>query len=254
MNYIGIFQGGGVKAIGHLGAIKALEERGFKCIKAAGTSAGAIVASLLVVGYHSDELNNIIMNLDISKMKKKDKVFKMIKGLGVYSSEPLEEYLSKLYQDKNYYTYKDLIYENDYKLKIIGTDITRRKQIVMPNDLINYGIDPSEFTIARSVVMSSTYPLFYKPFKLGKSLIIDGSISNDFPIDAFGYFQKDPIIGFNLLGENQIKDHLQYPYIIRIPTFGIKSMNFNISLQDKQKLYYAGYNAAKEFLNKFFVL
>ena len=62
MNYIGIFQGGGVKAIAHLGAIKALEERGFRCVKAAGSSAGAIVASLLIVGYNADELKEIIMN------------------------------------------------------------------------------------------------------------------------------------------------------------------------------------------------
>ena len=61
MNYVGIFQGGGVKAIAHLGAIKALEERGFRCVKAAGSSAGAIVASLLIVGYNADELKEIIM-------------------------------------------------------------------------------------------------------------------------------------------------------------------------------------------------
>ena len=124
----------------------------------------------------------------------------------------------------------------------------------MPNDLVRYNINPNEFSIAKSVVMSATYPLFYKPFKLNKSLVMDGSIANDFPLDVFGYNKKIPVIGFNLLGENQIKDHLGYPYIIRIPTFGIKSMKFNISLQDKQRLYYAGYNAAKEFLNKFFAL
>ena len=80
MNYIGIFQGGGVKAIGHLGAIKALEERGFRCVKAAGSSAGAIVASLLIVGYNADELKDIIMNLDITKMKEREKLISMVIG------------------------------------------------------------------------------------------------------------------------------------------------------------------------------
>ena len=108
MNYVGIFQGGGVKAIAHLGAIKALEERGFRCVKAAGSSAGAIVASLLIVGYNADELKEIIMNLDITKMKERDNIIKVVKGLGLYSSSPLEEYLNSLYKNKDKQIYRDL--------------------------------------------------------------------------------------------------------------------------------------------------
>ena len=254
MNYVVIFQGGGVKAIAHLGAIKALEERGFRCVKAAGSSAGAIVASLLIVGYNADELKEIIMNLDITKMKERENIIKVVQGLGLYSSSPLEEYLNSLYKNKDKQIYRDLFDGIDYKLKVIGTDIIKRKQIIMPDDLSKYNINPHTFNIARSVVMSATYPLFYKPFKLNKTLVMDGSITNDFPLDVFEYNKKIPVIGFNLLGENQIKDHLGYPYIIRIPTFGIKSMKFNITLQDKQRLYYSGYNAAKQFLNRFFAL
>ena len=63
MNYIGIFEGGGVKGIAHIGALRALEERGFFCKKASGTSVGAIIASLVVAGYSSIELTNILFNL-----------------------------------------------------------------------------------------------------------------------------------------------------------------------------------------------
>ena len=48
MYYTGIFQGGGLKSIAYIGAILALEEEGFICNKAAGVSAGAIFASLLL--------------------------------------------------------------------------------------------------------------------------------------------------------------------------------------------------------------
>ena len=46
-----VFEGGGVKGIGLAGALATLEERGYQPQNVAGTSAGAINASLLAAGY-----------------------------------------------------------------------------------------------------------------------------------------------------------------------------------------------------------
>lgn len=56
MDAYGIFQGGGAKGYAHVGALKAAEERGIKFTRVAGTSAGAIIASLVAAGYSADEL------------------------------------------------------------------------------------------------------------------------------------------------------------------------------------------------------
>jgi len=53
-----VFEGGGAKGIAHIGALKAIENYGLKIDKAAGTSAGAIIASLIALGYSADELYN----------------------------------------------------------------------------------------------------------------------------------------------------------------------------------------------------
>lgn len=252
MKYIGIFQGGGVKAIAHVGAIKALEERGFFCVKAAGTSAGAIIASLLIAGYGADELIEFFQTLNISSLKEKGKMSKMIKEFGIYSSSPLENYLENLLRKKGITTYLDVKEGRDYILKVIATDIIKRKQVIMPNDLINYNLNPDSFPIAKSVVMSATYPLFYKPFKLGKSLIMDGCIANNFPLDVFGYKTKEPIIGFNLITSNKDIPNIYHPYIIRIPIKKVYSMNFNIDDNTKQELFNAGYIAGRRFINNYF--
>lgn len=42
-----VFEGGGVKGIGLVGAIAVAEEKGYRWVNVAGTSAGAIVAALL---------------------------------------------------------------------------------------------------------------------------------------------------------------------------------------------------------------
>ncbi|NGX62010.1 MAG: Photosystem I assembly protein Ycf3 [Chlamydiae bacterium] len=60
-------QGGGPKGIAYLGAIEKLEEEGLldELKRVAGTSAGAILATLLAVGYTYEELYEILMNFDI---------------------------------------------------------------------------------------------------------------------------------------------------------------------------------------------
>ena len=59
-----VFEGGGVKGIGLVGAVAAAEERGYQWENVAGTSAGAIVAALLAAGYNSEELRNVMQELD----------------------------------------------------------------------------------------------------------------------------------------------------------------------------------------------
>ncbi len=56
MRAFGVFQGGGAKGYAHLGALSAAEDRGIEFERVAGTSAGAIVASLVACGYTSQEL------------------------------------------------------------------------------------------------------------------------------------------------------------------------------------------------------
>jgi len=56
-----IFEGGGVKGIAYVGAIKVLEEKGImsSIVRVGGTSAGAINAVLVGLGYTSAQTLNI---------------------------------------------------------------------------------------------------------------------------------------------------------------------------------------------------
>lgn len=65
-----IFEGGGAKGITHIGALKALESAGLLAACVAGTSAGAIVASLVAVGYNADDLFRGDGSTDVLREKK----------------------------------------------------------------------------------------------------------------------------------------------------------------------------------------
>src|SRR5215212_2042489 len=58
----GVFEGGGVKGIAFAGAVAAAEEEAgvHEWVNVAGTSAGAIVAALLAVGYDADGIKKIL--------------------------------------------------------------------------------------------------------------------------------------------------------------------------------------------------
>jgi NTE family protein len=66
-----VFEGGSVKGLAYIGAIKAMEENGVflnDIKRVGGTSAGAIMACLIGVGYTSNEIDELIRNLDFIKL------------------------------------------------------------------------------------------------------------------------------------------------------------------------------------------
>lgn len=52
--------GGGLRALAHIGAIKAMEEKGIKIDFIAGTSAGAIIGALYSYGYTADQMMSMV--------------------------------------------------------------------------------------------------------------------------------------------------------------------------------------------------
>lgn len=280
MYFNGVFEGGGVKGIAFIGALKALADRGFFPYRVAGTSVGAIIASMVACGYTPDELKEILEGLNLEELKGKT-AYNRLKGIGpiinmfvskgMYTTTPLEKKLEKLYLAKGKQTFLDLKRGDDYLLKVIVTDLTSRKMIIIPNDLKRYNIDPDSFPIAKGVTMSSCMPIFYQPMKLLNNLVIDGGLISNFPIWIFKDQEKIPTIGFNLyskkdkvnhrspfmdyiasvISSGQIKEYRNINSqikIININTFNIRSMDFGISTKDKHRLYMSGYASAMKFL------
>ena len=63
----GVFSGGGIKGFALIGAYAAVEERGFRFKRVAGTSAGSIIAALITAGYTSREMAHIVEEMDMKK-------------------------------------------------------------------------------------------------------------------------------------------------------------------------------------------
>ena len=55
-----VLAGGGVKGIAHVGVLSVLHERGYRFERAAGTSAGAVVAALVAAGMPPPRMQELL--------------------------------------------------------------------------------------------------------------------------------------------------------------------------------------------------
>jgi NTE family protein len=292
MNADVVFEGSGVKGIGIVGAICYFEEKGYTWKRVAGSSSGSITAALIAAGYRGRDLKRIFLNLDYSGFQDKTKLQSVPiigKGLGVlyekgmYSGDELENWVSKILKAAGKTKFKDVSINGESRLKIIASDITRKKMIVLPEDLVEYGIDPMEFEICKAVRMSCTLPLYFKPYELehkhNVSNIIDGGILSNFPVWLFDTkgTPRWPTFGFKIVeppksaspGKNNVLSYIQdivdtvieqneVSYIknsdlvrtVTIPSIGIKTTDFDISKENSLMLYNVGYKSAEHFYKK----
>jgi len=261
-----VFEGGGVKGVGLVGALSHCEqEEGYSWKSVAGTSAGAITASLVAAGYSATEIKAELDRLmrepapdgsvGYERFKDKDMLDRipllgpaMSLGLekGIYAGEFFEDWLRGLLEKKGKRTFADLVNEEHsrdsknspyrYRLRVVASDITRRRMLVLPQDIADYEEfdgDPDKLDIARAVRMSMSIPFFFEPVELTcrdesfprtekeqedettrgshivftakqrRCFIVDGGVLSNFPVDLFdapaGQAPRWPTFGFKLV-------------------------------------------------------
>jgi NTE family protein len=213
-----VFVGGGVKGIALVGALRAFEEAGFQWQNVAGTSAGAITAALVAVGYSAEELKKVMDDrVDFSKLMDTAGIGKLpvvgpwlslLVTRGMYKGDYLLALMRDLIAEKTgkeRVTFADLIVpkepgdsEEDYQkkyryiLQVVASDISRNEMLVLPHDITSLGRDPDRLEVALAVRMTMSIPFFFKPVIVAertnpgnKHWIVDGGMLSNFPIDLF---------------------------------------------------------------------
>lgn len=242
-----VFEGGGVKGIALAGAVHAAEQKGVRFHQVAGTSSGSIVASLVAAGYSGEETRKLVEQTPFSSFLKRSWVFERPKIIGpavrlfikkgLYSGEALEYWMYQLLLKKGVRTFGDL---KQNQLRIIASDITQGKLLILPDDIAQYGIDPQKFLVAKAIRMSTSIPYFFDPVIIRKTMvprkkiealknqfvyIVDGALLSNFPLWLFDkQYENDlsdmiPTVGFQLVGK-----YRGTPHAIHGPVSMLKAM------------------------------
>jgi NTE family protein len=137
-----VLEGGGVKGIALVGAISVLEERGYEFRRVAGTSAGAIVGSLVAASASAAELEEIMRGVDYRRFRDGPRWRDLFLGKaaalmlrqGIYEGQFVKDWLGERLARLGVNTFADLRYDDPgrppdpeyaYRLVVMTCDISQ---------------------------------------------------------------------------------------------------------------------------------
>jgi len=204
-----VFEGGGVRAYVYHGALRVFEEYGIlpKIERVAGTSAGALQATLLAFGLDAEETIALYKTIDHARIRnpegedavhggRLDRVRdnlnvanRLIRRFGLYPNDYLKTWLEETIAAQcggnGRATFADFRKRGFRDLHIIAVNVTRRRPEIFSADTT------PQVAVADAVVMSSSIPFFFEAVQFdGESFgrgdfYIDGGALSNYPLTLF---------------------------------------------------------------------
>ena len=207
-----VLSGGGAKGMAHIGVIRALEENGIPIDYVAGTSMGAVIGSLYVMGYSPDEMEALISSDDFKNwyMGSKDMNYQfyfkqnpptpsMISAqVAIRDSmtvirptinslvDPLQMNLAFV----DIFAGASAACDNDFNkllvpFRAVASDVFNKNSIIL-----------SKGFLGDAVRASMSFPFVFRPIRIDSIIAYDGGIYDNFPVDVMvSEFNPDFIIG-----------------------------------------------------------
>jgi NTE family protein len=221
-----------VKGIGLLGAVLVLAEAGYSFPRVAGTSAGAIVASLVAAyqkaGKDLHELIEVMNRVQHSRFADGPVLERLTGRLGegvalllregAHSGNYLVEWLGAELDKADVGTFADLAIDDPggsladhqrYSLVVHTSDLSRRALVRLPWDYPQYGKTADTERVVDAVRASMSIPFYFHPVDVktasGTVTWVDGGLLSNFPVTVFdrtdGNRPRWPTWGVKLSGK-----------------------------------------------------
>ncbi|WP_445736737.1 patatin-like phospholipase family protein [Mariniflexile sp.] len=213
-----VLSGGGAKGIAHIPVLQALDSLGIVPDLIVGNSMGSIVGGLYAMGYSGDSIANIAKNANWDKLmgggislkdvsvEEKSEFNRYlievdwVKGnikLGAYllNDQNLREFISFL----TYPSYKENDFDNlSIPFRAMATDIVNGKEVIL-----NSG------SLAYAMRASMSIPGIFSAVPYEETLLVDGGILNNFPVDVAKEMGAEIIIGSDVGSGLKTKENLE---------------------------------------------
>jgi NTE family protein len=185
-----VLGGGGLKGLAHIGALRALEERGLVPGAAIGCSMGALIAAAWARGMEVREIEDralAVTRKDVFRIAHLDMALKRMLAPAVYREEPLDNLVRTLVGDV---CFKDL----PRRLVVNTVDLNTGQQVLwgLP------GLDDA--LVADAVYASCALPGILPPRRVADRVCIDGAVNENLPVRAALTQGRHPIIAVDVGG------------------------------------------------------
>ena len=237
-----VFEGAGIRGIAYCGAIKEMESAGMMqpVEKVGGTSAGAIVALTISLGYTGTEIQDIISKTNFKKFHDGRYFFaggfnRMNNYFGWYRGKRIERWIEEIINQKTgnaNITFEELHRKGFKDLYITGTCLNKQKLIIF-----SYESYP-KMKVKDAVRISMSIPLYFESVfidtdggviqhpkqKEGLDVMVDGGFTGNFPIRIFdsGSNYNTSTLGFRIDSDEQIRSDSGSKNIAPLPVGNFK--------------------------------
>ena len=275
-----VFRGGGVLGVAYAGAIDALNSRGIlpQIKRVAGTSSGAIFASLFCLGYSPNEIKLIAHEIDFKKFGSHWNPLRIISQYGIYRGDNFLKWIKEKIKaktgDENF-TFRDLHEKGLAEIKLFATDLNE-----VSVQEFSYKQTP-DVKLAEALRASMSVPLFFNAWKFPDGnptshIYVDGGVLYVYPITCFEEDLSNTLGFFLVNNEKEVtafrygqlskymiqlykamdiaqtvdfeKDDLLKSVTVQIPNLGISSTDLKISKSQKNQLIDLGYKSTIAYL------
>jgi NTE family protein len=283
-----VFEGGGVKGIAYAGAIDVLETANIltSVERVAGTSAGAITATLLSLRYDSAAFSKILNKISFPSFQDGWDPLRIPFTYGLYKGDAFLKWIKQQIANNTFKplspnaTFKDFNAAGMRDLYVFATDLNTQ-------NVKEFSFEKTPTVIvAEAVRASMSIPLFFKAWQFPSGnpdnhIYVDGGTVFNYPLTVFdsGLVPNPETLGFNLsnitgtkqpnnLGFDQLGKYItnlfntllnaqEIDFIqnttdtnrsVFIDDFGIAATDFDITPAQKQQLITSGRDATTQYL------
>jgi len=237
MKYTLVFSGGGIKGLTFIGVIKALEKNNIieNTTKIVGSSIGALISTMIVLGYNSSDMFELVQKIKIPSLK--DIQFsQFISKYGIDTGDKFSKlfrYIISQKIQKPNITFKELYEINRINLILTGTCIEKQC-----TEYFSYEKTPT-MPLWLAIRISTSMPFYFQPIKFNNFTYIDGALLDPVPVSQTNIDEN--IIAFKLHGmcdicfENNIKNFEMYAFSVLMCIIN-NTLMFNVSNTKNRKI------------------
>lgn len=278
--YFCIYGGGSVRGMAYIGAIRAMEELGIERVGFAGSSVGSILATFDALGFNSNEIEEILFNVNYELFK--DINFAISWEIALSKGEIFYNWVKEIIEKKFYGTNYNPNGNSPVCFKDLDKDliiITSNFETAEYKEFSRY--TQPDFEIAKAIRISASMPGLMKALQINGEMLVDGDFLKPvsmWQLSSVMCPENMRVLEFRLEGSMQIsqikttidflnalisniskfatqnieskhKNKDKFDYII-IETKDISLMDFNLSKEKKKELINLGYEKTIKYFTE----
>ncbi len=203
-----VLSGGGAKGVAHIGALKVIEEAGIPVDYIVGTSMGSIIGGLYSIGYTPAQMDSLVRAQDWIYLltdatdRKEESLTKKLKSerytLSIpFKKTPKDALKGGIIQGRNLAKLFSELTEGYH-------DSIDFKNLPTPFACVTHNLaDGSEYVfdkgkLALAMRASMSIPGVFQPVHWNNMVLVDGGLSNNYPVDIAKKMGADIIIGVDV--------------------------------------------------------